>query len=143
MVRFPGDSDSASLWRQFTVPWAPDERVEKLRDQADAAAVVFRIAGPNTFPRTHGSPFYATKIPDLNPLHHSRYMDATGTHRLRSPEDVARYAAFVMGTDPMEFGSYKILTSAHRLPLCRRGFVRHWFLPDVARPSCESQSGSR
>jgi hypothetical protein len=41
-------------------------------------------------------------------------MDATGTHRLRSPEDVARYAAFVMGTDPMEFGSYKILTLAQR-----------------------------
>ena len=55
-----------------------------------------------------------TKIPDLNNLHYSRYMDATGTHRLRGPEDVARYAAFVVGADPMEFGTYKILKPDQR-----------------------------
>jgi len=60
-------------------------------------------------PRADSSPFYITKIPDLNNLHYSHYMDATATHRLRGPEDVARYAAFVTGIDPMEFGEYKIL----------------------------------
>jgi cytochrome c peroxidase len=106
---FPGDSRSVSIWRQFTVPWAPDERIEKLRDDPDATAVL-HSAGPNTFARTHGSPFYATKTPDLNPVHYGRYLDATGTHRLRGPEDIARYAAFVAGADPMEFGSFQILT---------------------------------
>lgn len=113
MVLFPGDSDSASIWRQYTVPWAPDERIEELRSRSDAARVVFSNTA-STFPRTHGSPFYATKIPDLHLLRFSRYVDATGTHRLRGPEDVARYAAFVMGADPMEFGSYKILMPEQR-----------------------------
>src|SRR5262249_55407626 len=39
---------------------------------------------------------------------------ATGTHRLRGPEDVARYAAFVTGIDPMEFGKYKLLEGEKR-----------------------------
>ena len=41
-------------------------------------------------------------------------MDATATHRLRGPEDVARYAAFISGIDPMEFGKYKILKPEQR-----------------------------
>jgi mono/diheme cytochrome c family protein len=113
MVLFPGDSDPVSIWRQYTVPWAPDERVEELRSRSDAVRIALGNLS-STFPRTHGSPFYATKIPDLHPLRFSRYVDATGTHRLRGPEDVARYAAFVMGADPMEFGSYKILTPEQR-----------------------------
>jgi hypothetical protein len=37
------------------------------------------------------------------------------------PEDVARYAAFVTGTDPMEFGEHKLLsgTAARENSLCR------------------------
>jgi cytochrome c peroxidase len=113
MLRFPGDSRSVTLWKQFTVPWAPDERIEKLRDDPDAAALL-RNDGQNTFSRPHGSPFYATKIADLNQVHYSRYLDATGTHRLRGPEDIARYAAFISGADPMEFGSFKILSPEQR-----------------------------
>jgi cytochrome c peroxidase len=109
VLNFPGDSRPVSIWRQFTVPWAPDERIEKLRDDPEAAAVL-RNDGINTFARTHGSPFYATKTADLNHVRYSRYLDATGTHRLRGPEDIARYAAFVTGADPMEFGSFQILT---------------------------------
>jgi hypothetical protein len=41
-------------------------------------------------------------------------MDATGTHRLRGPLDVARYAAFVGGADPMDFGPHKILVPERR-----------------------------
>src|SRR5215831_16238132 len=64
--------------------------------------------------RTHGSPYFMSKIPDLNTVKYSRYVDATGTHRLRGPEDIARYAAFVMGADPMEFGSHRILKPEER-----------------------------
>jgi hypothetical protein len=116
-----GDPIPLGLWRQFTTPWALDERIENLRSQTEDGAMraVFLNAGP-TAPRTHGSPFYATKTPDLHPLHYNRYLDATGTHRLRGPEDVARYAAFVSGSDPMEFGRYKILE-----PEQRRVFFRY------------------
>ena len=61
-----------------------------------------------------GSPCYATKIPDLQILRYSRYLDATGTHRLRGPEDAARYTAFITGADPMDFGPHHILTDAQR-----------------------------
>jgi hypothetical protein len=106
-----------TVWRGFTVPWAPDERIEKLRDAQEGDAALARllqsrIAG--VVSRIHGSPYYTTKIPDMNNLQYSRYLDATGTHQLRGPEDVARYAAFVTGTDPMEFGNYKLLQGEQR-----------------------------
>jgi hypothetical protein len=67
-----------------------------------------------TVPRTNGSPFYGSKVPDLHTLRFYRYLDATATHRLRGPEDVARYAALVTGTDPMEFGPHHMLTTDQR-----------------------------
>ena len=84
-----------------------------MTDEAFIAALPkfgFPFTSQSVFPRTHGSPFHMTKIPDLNNVRYSRYIDATGTHRLRGPEDIARYAAFITGADPMEFGEYKILT---------------------------------
>jgi hypothetical protein len=38
--------------------------------------------------RPNGSPFYGAKILDLHATHYSRYLDATGTHRLRGPADI-------------------------------------------------------
>jgi hypothetical protein len=64
--------------------------------------------------RIHGSPFYPTKFPDLTTLRYSRYLDATATHRLRGPEDIARYAALISGADRMDFGPYRILTEQQR-----------------------------
>jgi mono/diheme cytochrome c family protein len=122
--QFAGDSRAMQFWRLFTVPWAPDERIEKIRDLTDAefAAVPAEIRSRipnNVFARTHGSPYYVNKIPDLNNLRYSRYMDATGTHILRGPEDIARYAAFVTYADPMEFGPYRILKPEQRRVLVR------------------------
>jgi hypothetical protein len=112
---FTGDSIAVQVWRHFTVPWAPDERIEKLRSGADGEAIAIRRPErPEVIFRPHGSPYYIAKTPDLNNLQYSRYIDATGTHRLRGPEDVARYAAFVTGVDPMEFGPYKILSPEQR-----------------------------
>src|SRR5262245_21587189 len=36
------------------------------------------------------------------------------THRLRGPEDVARYAALINDADPMTFGTHRMLTDAQR-----------------------------
>ena len=98
----------------WTVPWAADERIESRRDACDQELQELAAGDPGVFNRPHGSPFYATKIPDLQILRYSRYVDATGTHRLRGPEDVGRYAAFITGADPMDFGPHRILTDAQR-----------------------------
>ena len=115
MQRFyVGDPRPAAAWRMWTVPWAPDERIESRRNAATDELQRLAAGDPGVFNRPHGSPFYATKIPDLQILRYSRYLDATGTHRLRGPEDAARYAAFITGADPMDFGPHRILTDAQR-----------------------------
>lgn len=111
---FVGDSLPMLAWRQFTVPWAPDERIERWRTAPAQELGGLAANAPGITNRPHGSPYYATKIIDLHALRYSRYVDATATHRLRGPEDVARYAAFVTGTDPMEFGPHRILSDEQR-----------------------------
>jgi hypothetical protein len=115
MQRFYADDPrSVATWRMWTVPWAPDERIESRRDASDRELQGLAAGDSGVFNRPHGSPYYATKIPDLQILRYSRYLDATGTHRLRGPEDAARYAAFITGADPMDFGPHRILTDAQR-----------------------------
>jgi len=115
MQRFyVGDPILTAAWRTWTVPWALDERIESLRNAPAPDLAGLAAGDPGVFNRPHGSPYYATKIPDLQILRYSRYLDATGTHRLRGPEDAARYAAFITGADPMDFGPHRILTDAQR-----------------------------
>ena len=112
-----GEPPPIAIWRQFTVPWAPDPRVEGLRTAAPMdlrRTMTGATAGFGAFPRAHSSPFAPPKIPDLTLLRYYRYIDATGTHRLRGPEDLARYVALVTGADSMDFGSHRILTDAQR-----------------------------
>ena len=118
---FSGDTLPVAMWRMFTVPWAPDERVERLKTinpQELSTQEMQRLtqlgAGIGVFPRPNGSRYYAAKAPDLRVLRYGRYIDATGTHRLRGPEDVARYAALITGADRMDFGSHRILTDEQR-----------------------------
>jgi len=110
-----------ALWREFTVPWAPDPRVEQFRTMsvADFQSLrgddgLGRSFSRGVFARSNGSPFAVTKILDLQNLKDSRYMDVTGSHRLRGPEDVGRYAALVTGADRMDFGPHRILTDEQR-----------------------------
>jgi hypothetical protein len=118
---FTGDTVPTAMWRMFTVPWASDERVEQLRTmnaqeltRQETQRLTMIGSGRGVFPRANGSPYHAAKVPDLRLLRYSRYMDATGTHRLRGPEDVARYAALITGADRMDFGSHRILTDEQR-----------------------------
>jgi hypothetical protein len=55
-----------------------------------------------------------TKILDLQSLRYNRYLNVTASHRLRGPEDVARYAALITGTDRMDFGPHHMLTDEQR-----------------------------
>lgn len=118
---YTGDPPRVGLWREFTTPWSPDERIERLRTMSGKEVQQFagedqlgRAFGGGVFARANGSPYYGTKIMDLQNIKYSRYLDATGTHRLRGPEDIARYAALVTGADRMEFGPHRILTPAQQ-----------------------------
>jgi hypothetical protein len=111
---FVGDPRATAAWRMWTVPWARDDRIESRLDASNRSLQELAAGDPGVFNRPHGSPFYAAKIPDLHLLRYNRYLDATGTHRVRGAEDVARYAAFITGADPMDFGPHRILTEAQR-----------------------------
>lgn len=111
---FVGDPMATIVSRLFAAPWVPDDRLDRLQNAAPGDLRLLASGDPGVFNRPHGSPFYATKIPDLQNLRYSRYMDATATHRLRGPEDVARYASFITGADPMDFGPYHLLSDEQR-----------------------------
>jgi mono/diheme cytochrome c family protein len=118
---YTGDSLPVAMWREFATPWAPDARVERMKTMSPEELQQLQTAEPlnrsfeqGMFARANGSPYNATKILDLKNLRYSRYVDATATHRLRGPEDVARYAALVTGADAMDFGPHRMLTDAQR-----------------------------
>ena len=111
--RFTGVSTGTVMRRMFDVPWDPDPRMDpffKLTDGNLGAAA----GGHGVIARPNGSLLYGTRIPDLQILRYSRYADATGTHRLRGPEDVARYGALITGADPMTFGTHRMLPDSER-----------------------------
>ena len=113
---YPGDTAPVAAWRDFTVPWAPDERIERLKTLSIEPGTrgFGRSFGGGVFARSNGSPYAVTKVVDLQNVRYSRYLDATATHRLRGPEDIARYAALVTGADRMDFGPHRILTDEQR-----------------------------
>jgi hypothetical protein len=120
---FPNESVGGLAWRLWSVPWAPDARLDRLRtlDPEEAAQEVAKAAfNPHgVIPRENGSLFYGTRVPDLHLLRYNRYVDATGTHGLRGPEDVARYAALINSADPMDFGAHRFRADAQRRVLYR------------------------
>jgi hypothetical protein len=71
---YPGDSATVAFWREFTTPWAPDERIERIRSmtpgeifqqQADRFG---RSFGGGVFARANASPYFVGKITDLQNL---------------------------------------------------------------------------
>jgi hypothetical protein len=112
---FPGDSPSTASWREYTTPWIPNDIHDGMKSMTGAEmGALVGSAPPGTFPRFNGSPYYMTKVPDLIGIKDRTYIDHTGTHRLRGPSDVMRYAALVSCCDIADFGSHRILTDAQR-----------------------------
>ena len=120
LQRFYNEPLASAVWRDFTVPWATDDRIERFKTMSaeefqQVAPALFGVSfSRGVFARTNGSPFAVTKIVDLQNLRYSRYIDATATHRLRGPEDVARYAALVTGADRLDFGPHRVLSDEQR-----------------------------
>jgi len=111
---FGDESFGTIVTRMFDVPWDPDPRMEGILTLTDRTLAGLAASPHGVFARPNGSLFYGTRVPDLKLLRYSRYVDATATHRLRGPEDVARYAAFINDADPMTFGTHRMLTDAQR-----------------------------
>ena len=96
------------VWRQFAVPWIPNDIHSNIKDmQPPELRALLGSGVKGTFARFNGSPYYVTKIPDLIGIGDQHYIDHTATHRLRDAADVARYAALVTCCDIAEFGVHK------------------------------------
>jgi hypothetical protein len=118
---FGADSSGTILKRMFDVPWDQDARLQPFFTMSGPEAFKLILNPHGVIPRVNGSPLYGTRVPDLHLLRYSRYFDATATHRLRGPEDVARYAALITGADPMDFGTHRMLTDEQRRMKYRHG----------------------
>jgi hypothetical protein len=117
---FGSDSTGTIFRRLFDMPWNPDPQMERFFTLPRGAAAGVFANSHGVIPRPNGSPLYGTRVPDLHVLRYSRYMDATGTHRLRGPEDVGRYAALITGADVMDFGPHRMLSDEQRTVKYRR-----------------------
>lgn len=114
-VLLVGDSRPTAIWRQFAAPWIEDDIHDNLKSMSQAAMnALFASIPPGVFPRFNGSPYFPMKVPDLIGIKNRKYIDHTGTHRLRGPADVMRYAALVSCCDSADFGTHRILTGAQR-----------------------------
>ncbi|MEZ6038364.1 MAG: hypothetical protein R3F29_12850 [Planctomycetota bacterium] len=103
-----------NLYAQFGVPWLEDDAHSPMRSWSDEQVDAFRSQPTNsppgaTFDRFNGSPFFTTRMADLRGIGHRRYLDATATHRNRSPEDLARYAILVEYAEPGVFGAHRLI----------------------------------
>jgi cytochrome c1 len=116
-VFLPGDSQAMATWRQYAVPWLAFDTHDSIKTMAWPDIVsLFESNPPGTIARTNGSPWHPTPIVDLIGIRHRKYLDYTATHKLRGPEDVARYAILVACCDALDFGPHHLLTEKQRIP---------------------------
>ena len=113
---FMGESLAMANWRNFAAPWIPNDIHDAIRTMPQKQLdELLESNVPGTIPRFNGSPYFTTKIPDLIGVGDRKYIDATATHRLRNPEDIARYGALVTCCDSADFGPHRMLSSQQRV----------------------------
>jgi len=104
-----------SEYGAYAVPWVKDDIHERFKTMSmEEIDEVDGFPLPGTFARFNGSPYFITKIPDLIGVKDRAYLDATGTHSNRGPEDIARYGALVAYADDGAIGTHKFLTEEER-----------------------------
>src|SRR5262249_2092448 len=110
-----GISLNQAEYAAFGVPWLKDDIHARFKTMTPQE--INQVDGfptPGTFARFNGSPYYMTKIPDLIGIKDRRYIDHTGTHVNRGPEDIARYAIFVSVADDGAIGEYRFFNEQQR-----------------------------
>ncbi len=115
-IHLTGDSPNIANWRSFAAPWIDNDVHEQIKtmERPVFGRIFIANVGPNLAPRWNGSIFYPTKIPDLIALKGQRYIDHTGTHKLRGLGDIMRYAALVSYSDITDFGPQRMLSDVQR-----------------------------
>jgi len=109
------DSPADGAYAAFGVPWIKGDIHERLKSMSPQEVQALADSdAPSTFARFNGSPYFTTKMPSLIGVRFSRYLDHTGTHRNRGPEDIARYAVLVLLADDGSIGDYTFLTEYQR-----------------------------
>ncbi|HEU4388816.1 MAG TPA: hypothetical protein VFV34_13525 [Blastocatellia bacterium] len=110
-----GLSLSQAEYVAYGAPWVKDDIHERFKTMSpDEIGEVDGFPQLSTFSRFNGSPYYITKIPDLIGIKDRRYIDHTGTHLNRGPEDIARYAILVSVADDGSIGPHRFLTEQQR-----------------------------
>lgn len=107
-------SEGELFYQSFGVPWLGDDVHANFRSKSNEEMQAFYELEPGapagtTFARFSGSPLFATRMADLIGVRDRRYLDATGTHSNRGPEDIARYGILVEFADNGVFGPHKLL----------------------------------
>ncbi len=116
-------SEGQRFYESFGVPWRNDDAAALFRTKSDDEVSSFydlaNGAPPGTmFDRFNGSPLFSTRMADLIGVKDRRYLDATGTHLNRGPEDIARYGILVEFADSGVFGSHHFTPEYNqRLPV--------------------------
>ena len=102
-------------YASYGTPWVKDDVHARFKTMTPAEiGEVDGFPFNETFARFNGSPYYITKILDLNGIKDRRYIDHTGTHVNRGPEDIARYAVLVSIADDGSIGPYKFFNDRQR-----------------------------
>jgi hypothetical protein len=108
-------SPGEGAYAQFGVPWLEDDVHAQFKTMPPPQILPILLAdATSTFARFNGSPYYTTKMPSLIGVRNRRYLDHTGTHRNRGPEDIARYAALVGFADDGSIGTHRFFTDYQR-----------------------------
>jgi hypothetical protein len=99
----------------YGTPWVKNDIHEKFKTMSpEEIGEVDGFPQESTFARFNGSPYFITKIPDLIGIKDRRYIDHTGTHVNRGPEDIARYAILVSVADDGAVGPHQFFTERQR-----------------------------
>lgn len=99
----------------YGVPWVKGDIHERFNTMSRKELSTVNGADiSGTVSRFNGSPYYTTKVPDLIGVKDRRYLDHTGTHLNRGPEDIARYAAYVSYADDGAIGPHKFFDEEQR-----------------------------
>lgn len=110
-----GISLNQAEYAAFGTPWVKGDVHERFKTMSpDEIGAVDGFPQLSTFARFNGSPYYITKIPDLIGIKDRRYIDHTGTHVNRGPEDIARYAILVSVADDGAIGPHRFYTAEQR-----------------------------
>lgn len=109
-------SDAHDFYVQFGVPWRKDDIHERFKGMSGEEMKAFKaqesggVIG-SYFARFNGSPFFTTRMGDLNLVKDYRYLETTATHLNRGPADIARYCTLVEFADTGAFGSHQMADS--------------------------------